>query len=364
MYSNIANQIYTTLVKQDFRPFANNNDDLLNDDTISVSLLKYSGDTIYIISLLNTFKYSHETCMGRLQIERQNLKQQNKNANIRFINVFLCENNEKSYVYISNISTNILEELDEIYWSVYFVNDKLNIYCSELQPNKILGIEKVIKSTVKTNDKTNEPISHITIRAILSSPLKAKKHSVNFYMIIIFINIIAYLSVATSGGINTLNLLKHGAFSYNEIINNREFSRLFTSLFLHGNLSHLLSNMLTLYIFGRCLEITTSHINFLAVYFLSGLGANALLLLTPSTNIMVGASGCIFGVIGALMILTFYFKKSIFGLNSNTIFVIAFINLGISLAVPQISFMAHFYGFIIGIIIGFFYALDEEYKIK
>ena len=85
-----------------------------------------------------------------------------------------------------------------------------------------------------------------------------------------------------------------------KIINDLEIWRLFTSMFLHGDVLHLFSNMISLLIFGAYAELNYSKYQFLIIYFVSGLiGSIFSMLLLPLNTISLGASGAIFGLIGA-----------------------------------------------------------------
>jgi membrane associated rhomboid family serine protease len=81
-----------------------------------------------------------------------------------------------------------------------------------------------------------------------------------------------------------------------------EVWRWFTSLFMHASASHLFFNMIALYFFGRVLEEELSAPKWLGIYFLSGLAGNLAYGLTSAAP-AVGASGCIFGMLGAAMLL-------------------------------------------------------------
>ncbi len=91
---------------------------------------------------------------------------------------------------------------------------------------------------------------------------------------------------------------------------------LFTSMFLHGGLMHLLGNMLFLYIFGDNIEDEFGHLAYLMFYVCCGIGSGLLYVLfnLHSTLPAIGASGAISGVMGAYAvyfprhrILTFFF---------------------------------------------------------
>jgi membrane associated rhomboid family serine protease len=79
----------------------------------------------------------------------------------------------------------------------------------------------------------------------------------------------------------------------------------FTSMFVHSGLWHLLGNMIYLWIFGDNVEDSMGHLRFLAFYLLCGLAAalTQVLLSPGSTTPMVGASGAIAGVLGAYLVL-------------------------------------------------------------
>jgi membrane associated rhomboid family serine protease len=81
-----------------------------------------------------------------------------------------------------------------------------------------------------------------------------------------------------------------------------EIWRWFTSLFLHVSASHLFFNMLGLFFFGKVLEKEVKRQWFLSIYFISGLLGSFVYMFTSEFPV-VGASGCVFGVMGAAMLL-------------------------------------------------------------
>lgn len=80
---------------------------------------------------------------------------------------------------------------------------------------------------------------------------------------------------------------------------------LFTSMFLHGGIAHLLGNMWFLWIFGDNVEDEIGRIKFVILYLLSGIAGAAahVMLSAPSKMPLVGASGAISGVLGAYLVL-------------------------------------------------------------
>jgi membrane associated rhomboid family serine protease len=80
---------------------------------------------------------------------------------------------------------------------------------------------------------------------------------------------------------------------------------MFTSMFMHGGWTHILGNMVYLYVFGNHVERSMGHVPYVAFYLLCGLGANALEIATAvDSNVPgLGASGAIAGVLGGYLVL-------------------------------------------------------------
>jgi membrane associated rhomboid family serine protease len=126
-----------------------------------------------------------------------------------------------------------------------------------------------------------------------------------------------------------------------------QYERLITAAFLHANILHLATNMLTLYIVGAPLERVLRTTKYLTIYLLSALGGSLLSLwLSPQFSIGVGASGAIFGLFGALLIL----RRQV-GAEAGGLVVLIGLNLFISFAVPNISWQAHIGGLITGVLV-------------
>ncbi len=126
-----------------------------------------------------------------------------------------------------------------------------------------------------------------------------------------------------------------------------EYYRLITSAFLHAGLLHLATNMLTLYIVGAPLERVLGPVRYLTIYLISALGGSLLALaLSPAYTIGVGASGAIFGLFGALVVL----RRQV-GAEAGGLFVLIGLNLVISFTIPNISWQAHIGGLVAGTLV-------------
>lgn len=122
-------------------------------------------------------------------------------------------------------------------------------------------------------------------------------------IILVAVNVIVFLICTFTGDL----LYNRGAFSVMELLQDGQFYRLFTSMFLHWNVEHLFSNMIVLYYVGAIVERELGTLPYLALYLLSGLTGN---IFSMGYEIFVniygssaGASGAVFGVEGALLLL-------------------------------------------------------------
>lgn len=141
-----------------------------------------------------------------------------------------------------------------------------------------------------------------------------------------------------------------GALLYAPFLTEYQPWRMITAMFAHspGSLLHIVFNMFSLFILGPPLEAALGRWRYLTLYMLSGLGGSVAVLLLSPTSAVLGASGAIFGLLGAFFII----QRSLGGRNTQIIIVIA-INLVIGLVIPNIAWQAHVGGLIVGAIVAF-----------
>lgn len=176
-------------------------------------------------------------------------------------------------------------------------------------------------------------------------------------IILIVINVMVYLAETAAGGSqNTQVALRFGALYTPFVIVRGEYYRVFTSMFLHFGISHIASNMVSLYVIGNVVEAYYGRIRFLIIYMLSGIGGGLFTiwieLQQGNYSLMAGASGAIFGVMSAFVV---------FAVNPVTrrAFPIRRVIAGIFFALlpgfytAGISLSAHIGGFITGLILSF-----------
>ena len=175
--------------------------------------------------------------------------------------------------------------------------------------------------------------------------------------VLIGLNVAVYVCTSLIGG-NFLVTEDTVIWQYGQVnllVMNGWYWQLFTSMFIHANITHLVGNMLFLLIFGFRAEELFSGWEYLLVYFLSGLVGNMLTLLLGPDMVSVGASGAIFGVFGAA---TIYSRRAI-GQSIISALLYSFFLLIISSG-PEVNNAAHLGGLAIGLIIGYALALRKK----
>ncbi|MDQ1130003.1 rhomboid family intramembrane serine protease [Microbacterium sp. SORGH_AS_0888] len=143
-------------------------------------------------------------------------------------------------------------------------------------------------------------------------------------------------------------LLFSAGYLYPQITGVFEPWRLLTSAFAHSSFWHVGLNMLSLWMIGRILEPLLGRGRFLALYLLSAIGGSVGVALLAPSSAVVGASGAIFGLFGALVIIARHL-----GANLAGILIVVGINLAIGFVPGMgISWQAHVGGLVTGALVG------------
>lgn len=168
---------------------------------------------------------------------------------------------------------------------------------------------------------------------------------------LVAVNVIIFLICTFTGDL----LYNKGAFGVTELLQGGVY-RLVTSMFLHGSAEHLFSNMIVLYYVGAMVERELGSGPYTAVYLLSGIAGNIFSagyeLLTGNFGSSVGASGAVFGVEGALLLLVMLHRGRLSTMTSGRVaFAIAF-SLYCGFTSAGVNNAAH----VGGVLMGFFMA--------
>jgi len=178
-------------------------------------------------------------------------------------------------------------------------------------------------------------------------------------LVLIVVNVLAFLLEIFVGGWNDPEVLHRiGAVEPDAIVAQGEYWRLFTALFLHAGFLHLAFNLFALYVLGPPLERSIGTIRFLACYLISGLASSAGVVVLTEVGLLqvgqlIGASGCILGVVGAWAGLLLRHRHAPFAKQRlANIGLIVAIQIAFDLSTPQVSMAAHMCGLVAGFFLG------------
>ena len=170
--------------------------------------------------------------------------------------------------------------------------------------------------------------------------------------VLIAINVIVFVAVVASGGGldgRSGTLFRNGAL-FGPAVAAGDWWRIITAGFLHSGPLHLAFNMYFLYFMGQMLEPAIGKARFALIYFVSLLGGSFGALLLSPNAVTVGASGAVFGLMGAGIIAMR--ARGIDPMQSG-LGVTLLLNLGITFLIPNISIGGHIGGLIAGGIVGY-----------
>jgi membrane associated rhomboid family serine protease len=165
---------------------------------------------------------------------------------------------------------------------------------------------------------------------------------------LIGLNVLVYLiTVGQGSGINSPGGTLFAKWAlFGPAVANGDWWRLLTAAFLHANILHIALNMLAVGWLGAPVERFIGHLRYLALYLVSGLAGSAGALIANPTSVTVGASGAIFGILGALLIIEYQATGSLAG----QAFTLIVINLAFSLTTNGISVGGHVGGLVGGVL--------------
>ena len=324
----------------------------INDHNNILTKDSYGGNTI--IELLDGDMLTSEEISTKLQRNGQILSELKASNTQYFFEVFIFEaepEKDKLDVLISG-------ELHDVVGNKYLKCISVDLKAGKIKKHfesiiEDMGLVKNMRKLIEKGIPIETDLDEIKALVIKKEKeyefeLKAKVPvaTYTFIGINILVWIIFYLYSTKSGTSYDQLIYDYGAKVNSKILTG-EYYRFITPIFLHANITHLLINCYSLYAVGVSVERIFGRLKFFIVYMVAGiLGNVASFMFSPSWGI--GASGAIFGLLGALL----YFGlerpalfKKFFGYN---ILVIILINLTYGFSTMGIDNFAHIGGLLGG----------------
>jgi len=204
------------------------------------------------------------------------------------------------------------------------------------------GIEYFVKVTDNINKK-NEKRSKMAEKIF-----SYKKPIITYIIISLCILLFGAMYMFGNGSEDKLTLLAFGA-NLDLLVESGQIYRLFTCIFLHIGIFHLVCNMYSLYVIGKEVESLYGKLKFLIIYILSGICGSILSLAFNANTISAGASGAIFGLLGAMLYFGYYYRTYLGASIKSSVLPVIILNLIIGFLNPGIDNSAHIGGLVAGI---------------
>lgn len=251
-----------------------------------------------------------------------------------------------------------------------FTDENLN----EIQPFKFKvkiireanHVERIMPNFIMKkvyNRDTKLTKSQFKHRALNNNPIE--KHMLKFAPVtysLIVVNVIIWLAmVLFLNRFSDIKLLDVGGLVHFNVVHG-EWYRLVSSIFLHYDFEHILMNMLSLFIFGKIVESIVGHWRMLVIYIFAGIFGNFASLSFNIDTVSAGASGAIFGLIGAIFAFMYVgkqFNRKVIG----QLLIVLVIIIALSLFMTNINIVAHIGGLVGGLLItliGYYFNNDKN----
>lgn len=210
------------------------------------------------------------------------------------------------------------------------------------------GIDFIINVTKDINKKTEEN------NKTFEKTFKPKKIMVTPFLIaicvIMFIITCFVQGFTALSGVYSTVAQSLGANNYDLVVSG-EIWRLITHMFLHGSLMHIILNMYSLFVLGSQMETFIGKVKFIIVYLISGIVGGLLSIALDPTSTSVGASGAIFGMLGAMLYFGYHYRTYLGAAIKQQIIPIIILNLLIGFSPNSgIDNWAHIGGLVGGVL--------------
>lgn len=218
------------------------------------------------------------------------------------------------------------------------------------------GLEYFIKVTDninKNNAKRNK----------IAEKIFSYKQPIVTYIIMAVCIILFILMELSGGSTNSQILLKYGA-NLDILVKNGEYYRLFTCIFLHIGIMHLICNMYSLYVIGREVESLFGKVKYIIIFILSGIFRSIMSIAFTHNTISAGASGAIFGLLGALLYFGINYRTYLGEAIKRTIIPIIVVNLIIGFFAEGIDLAAHIGGLVGGVLVSMMVGIPDKSKTR
>lgn len=233
--------------------------------------------------------------------------------------------------------TDRIGNLHHIAW--HYATNTQTLQIAEGSPDKLMGIEKLLRMAV-----TGEELPKDTLR----DDTAGKRPVVTYTIFAICAALLLYGMVTGQNEI----LWERFSVSRETVLGQGQYYRLITAMFFHGSIMHLAANSIYLFYFGSRAELLLGKVRYALLYLISGI-CGGLCSVFLGDYASIGTSGAIFGLLGAMLILTREKGSRYTGMNYATMILLAFTALAMGFLDVGVDNWAHLGGFLAGALVFF-----------
>ncbi|MFC6275772.1 rhomboid family intramembrane serine protease [Levilactobacillus tangyuanensis] len=165
--------------------------------------------------------------------------------------------------------------------------------------------------------------------------------------------VVVYGAMTLAGGSTNINVLITFGAKVNALVQQGEWWRLITPIFLHIGFTHILMNMITLYFVGIQIEAAFGHTRFLIMFLVAGIGGN-IASFCFSDSLSAGASTAIFGLFGAFLMLgESFWENPVIRQLARTFLAFVVMNIAFDVFTPGIDMAGHLGGLVAGFLVAY-----------
>lgn len=173
---------------------------------------------------------------------------------------------------------------------------------------------------------------------------------------LIFLNVLYFLYLEIAGSSEDIYFMyEKGAMLAPAVLEDGEYYRLLTAMFMHFGINHIINNMIVLFALGDKLERALGHIKYLFFYLFCGVGANWISMLADRSDAIVvsaGASGAVFGVVGGLFYAVLVNRGELEDLSTRQLVIMIVLSLYLGFTESGVDNIAHISGLVLGVLAG------------
>ncbi len=303
-------------------------------------LEKLTGD-YKIVRIVSNYIHNNEQLnvdnFRTIQIMKK-IKQKTLSINMNALSIYinLGENVDTSKYDLSNVKLVSIKNVEELDKYSFVTNYFPNIVKKAVYKEK--GMELFMKLTNEIGKKNEK-------EAKMAEEIFTKKDPI-VTKVIMIINLVIFMLSFVLGQNEVVSLLANNGV----LVKNFELYRLITGAFVHVDVIHFIFNMYALYVIGPQIENFFGKTKYITVYLGSVIFGNLLSILFNPEVYSLGASGAIFGLLGALVYFGYHYRVYLDSVIKSQIIPLIIFNLFIGFVVSGIDNAAHIGGLIGGVL--------------